>query len=263
MNETETKKSLGQHWLKDQHSLAAIVKAADVKAGDVVLEIGPGQGTLTDELLKAKAEVIGLEYDSELVKFLQSKYKDKPTSEIFVQEGDIRSYDFGAMPNGYKIVANIPYYLTANLLRKLIDTPHKPTVAALLVQKEVAEHVAAEPGQMSFISVATQFYYDVTLGAEVPAKLFTPPPKVDSQVLILKLRTEPLFNVEVDKFLRLVKVGFSSKRKTLVNNLSAGLQISKPQVVEMLNKARLKPTSRAQELSLSQWHELYAVEQDT
>lgn len=263
MDDTEPKKSLGQHWLKDKFSLEAIVKAGDVKASDVVLEIGPGQGTLTDELLAASAEVIALEYDADLIKFLQKKYKDLPSSKIFIQEGDIRSYDFGTMLGDYKIVANIPYYLTANLLRKLVDEKYKPTVAVLLVQQEVAQRVAAKAGQASFLSIAVQFYYEVSLGAKVPANLFTPPPRVDSQVLILKSRDKPLYNLSTDKFLRLIKIGFSNKRKTLVNNLSAGLQITKTETKNLLKSVDLKSTVRAQELTIEQWYKLYTKQNNT
>lgn len=252
---TETKKSLGQHWLKDVKSLEAICDAAGVHAGDNVLEIGPGTGELTAKLLDRGAHVTALEIDQSLTSLLIDRFKSKENFQLTI--GDIRSFDFASMPQGYKIVANIPYYLSANLLRLLNDTDHKPDRAALLVQKEVAERVAAKPGQMAFISVCTQFYYQVNLGWEVPAKLFTPPPKVDSQVLILHKRPEPLFDVDHKQFFRIVKAGFASKRKTVHNSLSATLRTDKSAMQNFIVSAGLNPASRAQALSLENWHKLY------
>lgn len=251
------KKSLGQHWLNDDEVLGAMCAAANVGDGDYVLEIGPGLGSLTDKLLENGAEVLALEYDQDLTKGLRQKYSGPSTAKIIIQEGDIRTYDFSYLPKGYKIVANIPYYLTAYLLRLLTDAVHKPDVAALLVQKEVAERVAAGPGDMSVVAVATQFYYTVSLGQVVPAELFTPPPKVDSQILILNKRDEPLFDdVDTKQFFRVVKAGFSQRRKTLENSLSAGLHLSKDQAKEMLDQAGIEPNTRPQNLSLADWHKL-------
>lgn len=244
-------KALGQHWLDDTASLEAIADAASVGAGDVVLEIGPGTGTLTDVLLAEGAKVTALEFDQKRTKDLVNKYKK--LDAITIQEGDIRSYDLGTMPSTYKIVANIPYYLTANLLRKLVDTSNKPTIAALLVQKEVAERVTAKAGDLSQIAVFIQLYYEVELGEVVRAHLFTPPPKVDSQVLILKRRSAPLFLADAN-FYRVVKAGFSERRKKLRSSLSSGLNLPKADVEQLLLSAQIDPNKRAQELSLTDWH---------
>ncbi len=253
------KKSLGQHWLHDAASLHAMCNAADVQAGDTVLEIGPGLGTLTDVLLQREAAVTALEYDEALAVKLTKKYANHASIQIV--QGDIRTYDFGNMPEVYKIVANIPYYLTANLMRILTDeSTHGPTRAALLVQKEVAERVAARPGAMAFLSVAAQFYYEVSLDALVPAELFTPPPKVDSQILVLNRRETPLFtDVDSTIFFRLAKAGFAARRKKLRSSLSAGLHISKPAAEQLLAKAGISPDLRAQALSLEDWYAIYKV----
>lgn len=252
------KKSLGQHWLTDHAALQSIVALADVSAGDVVLEIGPGTGTLTDELLAAGAEVVALEFDEERRRELERKYANLPANQIFIQSGDIRSYDLAVMPDEYKVVANIPYYLTANLIRKFTDAAHKPQVLALLVQKEVAERLAAQPGSMSILTVIAQYFYEVSLGAVVPAHLFTPPPKVDSQVVRLKRRDQPLFTgVDSKAFFQLVKAGFSAPRKTLLNSLSGGLRLEKDRAGELLEQAHCSPTARPQALSLDDWHALY------
>ncbi len=258
MSESIPKKSLGQHWLSDHGALKAMVESALVQKNDTVLEIGPGLGTLTDELLKTGAKVIALEFDHELVLKLNKKYKSN--GQIEVREGDIRRFDFASMPIGYKVVANIPYYLTANLLRALIDTDNKPVIASLLVQKEVAERIAAKPGQLSFVSVATQVFYDAILSDLVPAHLFDPPPKVDSQILILVKREQPLFDkLDTKVFFKLLKAGFDQKRKKIKTSLAGGLGVGKGDTAKLLAKANIHSDLRPQELTLEQWHKLYSA----
>jgi 16S rRNA (adenine1518-N6/adenine1519-N6)-dimethyltransferase len=263
MSDVIPKKSLGQHWLSDVEALKAMVEAAAVSPTDTVLEVGPGLGTLTKELLTEVAHVIAVEFDAELARNLTQNMslevgpiKDKLT----VVNEDILSFDFASLPHPYKVVANIPYYLTSNLIRVLSETSNPPEAASLLVQKEVAERVCAKPGNMSILSVTAQFYWEVSLGRIVKAELFTPPPKVDSQVLIMKYRQEPLFeDVDTKQFFRLVKAGFSQKRKTLQNSLSGGLAISKDQAKELLDAADVPVSARAQTLSLDDWYALYEV----
>lgn len=251
----ETKKQLGQHWLFDAAALDAMVAAAEVKQGDTVLEIGPGLGTLTERLLAAGATVHAVEYDRELLVELKAKFAK--TSQFILSNEDILKFDFTKLPSGYKAAANIPYYLTSNLLRIMTESNNPFSRAALLVQKEVAERVCAQPGGMSLLSVAVQFYCRADLGEIVPADLFTPPPKVDSRILILD-HTGPRFEVEDRaKFFRLVKAGFSERRKKLRSSLSSGLGISKAQAEELLGKAGIDANLRAQALSLDDWHRLY------
>lgn len=257
------KKSLGQHWLYDAATLEAICETADVQPGDAVLEVGPGLGTLTRKLLARGAKVTAVEFDHNLAARLEEHlWGDNPpkTGEVerlTVVEQDILQFDLRQLPEGYKVVANIPYYLTSNLIRVLTESPNHFRTAAILIQKEVAERVAAKPGDMSILSVTAQFYCEAILGPFVPARLFTPPPKVDSQVLVLQYREKPLFGgIDAKKFFRLVKAGFSQKRKTLHNSLSGGLAISKQEVAELLQAANIPSTARAQELSLDDWHRL-------
>lgn len=255
MNSIEPKKSLGQHWLNDRASLEAVADGAEVGQGDVVLEIGPGQGTLTKILLDRGAVVTAVELDEKLADQLK---RDFPSPNLTVVKNDILTFDLTSLPLGYKVVANIPYYLTSNLLRVLNESSNPPSAISLLVQKEVAQRVCAKPGQMSLLSVSVQFYCDCSLGMIVPAKFFTPPPKVDSQILKLVRHAQPLFqDVETKKFFRLVKAGFANRRKTLLNSLAAGLQLPKDQVSQIIANAGLKPNMRPQELSLSDWRELY------
>jgi 16S rRNA (adenine1518-N6/adenine1519-N6)-dimethyltransferase len=253
------KKSLGQHWLHDSVSLDAICDIANLSPGDTVLEIGPGTGTLTTELLKRDVGVVAVELDKERIPHLRKNFKD---DDFILYQESILTFDLTKLPAHYKLVANIPYYLTSHLIRILSESTNPPVKAALLVQKEVAERVAADPGQMSLLSVTAQFYWEIELGELVPAYLFTPPPKVDSQILGLTRRSDPLFDVDESNFFRLVKAGFSNRRKKLDNSLSGGLRISKNEAVEMITKAGLQSGVRAQELSLNDWYKLYQASQE-
>jgi len=248
------KKALGQHWLTDKPSLQAMVTSANVQPNDAILEIGPGTGTLTDELLAAGAKVTALEFDLNRVRDLENRYAKYPNKPV-IEPGDIRTYDFNSLPKGFKVVANIPYYLTANLLRRFVDAENKPEYAVLLVQKEVAERVAAAPGDLSQIAVYTQLYYEVELGLLVPPHLFRPPPKVDSQILILKKRTTPIYELDAT-MLKVIKAGFSERRKKIKTSLAGGLGVPKPEVAALLETAAVNPDARAQELSLQDWHKL-------
>lgn len=249
-----TNKALGQHWLRDRDVLTHIADCAEVNDDDMVLEIGPGLGTLTSELLRRSQKVIAVEFDSELARKLPGQF---PGKNLEVIESDILSFDLSSLPTGYKVVANVPYYITSKIVQLLMTASNKPAVAALLVQKEVAERLAAKPGDMSILAISAQLFAEVSLGDKVPAALFTPPPKVDSQVVILKTRPEPLVSDEQEKeFFRFVKAGFSAKRKKLRSSLSGGLGISKVEVETMLEAARIPLDARAEDLSISDWQKL-------
>lgn len=257
MSEASPKKSLGQHWLYDEPTLDAIIDCAGVSTQDTVLEIGPGLGTLTKHLVTRAAHVTAVEFDQQLADKLPATIL---SDVLDVVHEDILTYDFTGLPIGYKVVANIPYYLTSNLIRVMCESTNPFSTAAILIQKEVAERVAAGPGKMSLLSVSAQFYCDVSLGPVVPAELFTPPPKVDSQVLVLKFRDQPLFeDVDTRQFFRVVRAGFSQKRKTLQNALSGGLAISKDEARSLCEASGVPPTQRAQALSLDDWYSLYKV----
>lgn len=253
-----TKKSLGQHWLNDEASLEAMVETAGISAGDVVLEIGPGPGALTQLLTDAVAgagEVVAVEFDPFLAADLPRRV---PADNLRVVRSDILSFDLTSLPADYRLAANIPYYLTSNLIRTLSESSNPPCKAAILVQKEVAERVAAAPGAMSLLSVTAQYFWDVSLGRVVLAELFTPPPKVDSQILVLTRREVPLYpETDTKLFFRLVKAGFSERRKTLRNALSGGLHLDKPAAEALLQAAALDAGRRAQSLTLDEWHRLY------
>ncbi len=248
------KKSLGQHWLHDLYSLRQMADAAHVGPGDTVLEIGPGLGTLTAELADRSRHVIAVEFDTELAAGLNARV---PSENVEVIHQDILKFDLTKLPPNYKVAANLPYYITSKIVRMLLESPNPPLESALLVQKEVAERMAAEPGDMSILAIAVQFYAEPTLGPVVLAELFTPPPKVNSQIIGLKRRTRPLFDdVKPSDYFFVVKAGFSEKRKTLRNSLSGGLHMEKPVIEELLETAKVNPKARAEELSLEDWHRL-------
>lgn len=255
------KKSLGQHWLQDATALTAMCQAADVGSGDNVLEIGPGFGTLSQHLLNYGAHVVALEFDETLIPPLRQKFAIATKDGRFsVVHGDIRTYDLTQLPPDYKVVANIPYYLTSNLMQLLSETINKPAAAALLMQKEVAERICAPAGDMSILSLTTQFYWQVSLGVKVPAKLFVPPPKVDSQILIIQRRnTLAVTGSQIQDFFRLVKAGFSQRRKTLLNSLSAGLRLDKAIVGQMCQAALIDPSRRPQTLAMAEWLALFSA----
>ncbi len=245
------KKELGQHWLRDRSVLAQIAVEANIRPGETVLEIGPGLGTLTSELLRCGAKVVAVEYDADLARKLPGQF---PGKDLTVVNSDILQFDLSTLPAGYKVVANVPYYITSKIVDALVSATNRPTVAVLLVQKEVAERIAASPGDMSLLGLSAQIHTTARLGVYVPRGLFTPPPKVDSQVVVLTFRDEPLVGASQQKaFWRLAHAGFAGKRKKLRGSIAAGLHITKPQAETLLNGSGIDPNSRAEDLSISDW----------
>ena len=247
------KKSLGQHWLFDSKSLGAICDAADVQPGDTILEIGPGLGPLTTELAARAKQVIAVEFDPDLARELPGRVT---APNLRVVHSDIMHFDLSQLPPGYKVVANVPYYITSAIVRALTESTTPPATATLLVQKEVAQRIAATPGDMSILAVTAQFYAEPELGEIITADKFDPPPKVHSQIITLHMRPKPLFATDPKQFFRIVKAGFGEKRKTLRNSLSGGLHLDKPTVEMTLKKARIEPGARAEQLSLDDWNRL-------
>lgn len=254
-------KSLGQHWLHDRDILRRIADEAELTVDDTVLEIGPGLGTLTSELLRRSGEVIAVEFDPDLARKLPGQF---PGKDLHVVPGDILSFDLTSLPAGYKVVANVPYYITSKIVQLLITAQNKPSVAVLLVQKEVADRLAAEPDDMSILAISAQVYSEVSLGPVVPAEKFTPPPRVDSRVVILRTRSEAAVpGIMEREFFRVVKAGFSAKRKKLRSSLSGGLGASKIQIEQWLRAAALSPDQRAESLSVADWRRLTEVINDS
>lgn len=248
----KNKKSLGQHWLKNRLILDQIADAA-VSTPDVqqCIEIGPGLGTLTSSLLRRFAKVIAIEFDADLAQKLPGSF---PGKNLTVIHGDILATDLtelvGDQP--YAVAGNIPYYITSPIVSKLLTTHPLPAKISLLMQKEVAVRIAAEPGDYSLLALTVQNLTEVELGPVVKAAEFTPPPKVDSQVLILTPLDAPQI---APNGLELAKRGFSSPRKKLASNL-ADAQLSREDWRHLLSDHSINPDARAQDLSLWDWEAL-------
>lgn len=249
-----TKKELGQHWLRDRDILREIVDEAELSFGDFVLEIGPGLGTLTAEILRRGVDVTAVEFDEDLARKLPGQF---PGTRLTVEQADILDYDLTKLPRDYKVVANVPYYITSKIVQHLMTSDNPPLITVILVQKEVAQRIAAAPGEMSLLALSAQVYCEASLGVEVPRQYFTPPPEVDSQVVILKRRKQPLISSsDMSGFFRIARAGFGEKRKKLRSSLSGGLHIDKNKVDEVLAAANLDLGVRAQELSIEDWKNL-------
>lgn len=261
----KNKKELGQNWLKDRTILDTIAESGDLNNSDTVLEIGPGLGTLTSSLLKRAKKVIAVEFDKNLAQNLLPQFPGK-NLEVFNE--DILHFNLDKLPKNYKVVANVPYYITSKIIQNLLMANNKPSKIVILIQKEVAERIVAEKGNMSILAVSVQVFAKAKLGIEVPREFFTPPPRVDSQVVVLETRERNLieiFNLENNceisekEFFRIVKAGFAAKRKKIIKSLSANLAISKEQAAEILEKCEVSPDLRAQDLEIEKWLKIAKV----
>jgi 16S rRNA (adenine1518-N6/adenine1519-N6)-dimethyltransferase len=253
-------KSLGQNFLVDEGALAKVAGAAEVGVEETVLEIGPGLGSLTRHLAVAARRVVAVELDEGLLPALTAVLKPYPNVEVI--QGDILNLSPLALglPPGYKVAANIPYYITSAVIRHLLEAESHPARVVLTVQREVAERLCAKPGEMSVLAVSVQFYSVPRIVGRIPAGAFYPRPNVDSAVV--RLDVLPRWAVDVqdsETFFRVVKAGFSQKRKQLRNALSGGLQLSAEQVEAWLARAGLDLRRRAETLALEEWGALCAA----
>lgn len=244
-------KKLGQHFLVDRTVLDNIISTAKIEASDTVLEIGPGVGTLTSFLVDRVACVVAVEKDYRFVEILRRQF---PNSSIVHQ--DFMNYDLSGL-EGYKVVANLPYYITSNILRRLLATEPKPRSITVLIQKEVAERITASAGAMSLLAFSVQYFGKPAISAVVPKTSFWPTPEVDSAILHIEVYDQAVFEADVRKLFKLVKAGFGEKRKMLKNALAGGLAIKTSQSMKMLLMADLATSARAQELAMDDWCRLY------
>ena len=253
-------KSLGQNFLQDPFALEAIASAAEIKATDTVLEIGPGLGSLTRYLAAAAKQVVAVELDIDLLAPLRAVLTPYPN--VRVVHGDILKLSPQKLitEKDYLVAANIPYYITSAVIRHLLESDQKPRRIVLTVQKEVAERICAKPGDMSLLSLSVQIYGLPHIAARIPANAFFPEPKVDSAVLCVDIYPSPLIKAEfLESFFKLSKAGFSQKRKTLRNSLSSGLHITTTASEELLTKANIDPMRRAETLSIEEWQTLCEI----
>jgi 16S rRNA (adenine1518-N6/adenine1519-N6)-dimethyltransferase len=262
------KKSLGQHFLIDEAVLQRILSAAELGRGDIVIEIGPGLGILTQALAEQGARVIAVELDSKLVALLRKRLAGFPDVKVVhadmlkLAPGQLLQDNLPAsdLSQGYKVVANLPYYITSPVLSHLLEAEPRPSKMVVMVQKEVGEAIAAAPGKMRLLSVKAQFYSKPAIVSYVSATSFYPSPKVDSVILRLDVYPQPPIDVsDVAGFFDIVMHGFRSPRKQIRNSLAHSLEMPPSQVASLLEKAGIEPKRRAETLSLQEWRELWQI----
>jgi len=253
------RKGLGQNFLVDRRALERIVEAAELTPADTVLEVGPGVGQLTRLLAEAAGRVVAVELDPQMVAALRQELAGLPNVEIV--EADILQVDPAALAGRvpYKVVANLPYYITSAALRHLLEAQPPPSLLVVTVQEEVAARITAQPPEMSLLAVSVQFYGRPRRVARIPAGAFYPPPKVDSAIVRIDVYPPGERPVQVDDvewFFRVVRAGFGQRRKQLRNSLAAGLHLTAAEVEAALQRAGIDPHRRAETLSLEEWARL-------
>jgi 16S rRNA (adenine1518-N6/adenine1519-N6)-dimethyltransferase len=253
MTKFSNKKSLGQNFLVNENIARQIVKSAEIK-GDNVIEIGPGKGVLTKYLADSDAHVLAIEIDQRLTKSLQKNFEN-----IEIIEDDILKTNLPRLIEEnnfqkYKVVANLPYYITSKIIRLLLETKYPPEEMVLMVQKEVGERIVALDGKESILSISVKLYADPKILFDVSRENFEPIPKVDSAVIKIA-RKDKIPDVDTKTFFSLVRAGFSAKRKMLVNNL-INFSYPKAKLLDILKKSGLDPAVRAEKLSVEDWVKL-------
>lgn len=263
------RKGLGQHFLIDEDVLRLIVSSAELTPTDTVMEIGPGLGVLTGELARQAGRVVAIELDNRLAAILRETLAS--FNNVTIVNEDILKVDpavllqkqFPDKARGalsYKVVANLPYYITSPVLRHFLEASAKPRIMVVMVQKEVAEEIVARPGRMSLLSVSIQLYGEPTIIDYVPGRCFYPAPEVDSAILRIALYPQPAVKVDdIESFFALVRAGFSASRKQLGNSLAQGLELPKTDALSLLERADIVPQRRAETLSLDEWARLWRV----
>lgn len=247
-------KGLGQNFLFERGIVQKMVRVAGIGPDDTVLEVGPGLGILTSELLRSAKRVVAVELDHTLAAHLLRAFGDDPRFSLV--EGDalrLAVADLVPPPTPYVVAANLPYSVGSAVLRHLLEAPHPPQRLAVMLQLEVAERLAARPPEMSVLAVAVQFYAESRVAFRVPPGVFIPPPTVESAVVVLDLRLPPLPPEERACFFRVVNSGFRQKRKQVANSLAAELALPKEEVVAWLAAAGIDPMRRAQTLAVEEW----------
>ncbi|MGE5392684.1 MAG: 16S rRNA (adenine(1518)-N(6)/adenine(1519)-N(6))-dimethyltransferase RsmA [Candidatus Saccharibacteria bacterium] len=248
------KEYLGQNFLIDEEALAEAVGSAGLTAKDTVLEVGPGLGVLTEKLAQEAGRVVAVEKDPRLMGLLRARFK--PMKNVEIVPGDILKFHVAkTIPGAYKVVANIPYYLTSKLISVLLEQEHRPELMVIMVQKEVAQRITAKPGNLSILSLSVNFFAQAEIIRLVPKESFWPKPEVDSAIIRIRSKAT-LPDVDRKFFFRLLHLAFSGKRKQIHNTLGKALDIPRPMLDGILSSLGLDSTVRPQELSLSQWLEL-------
>lgn len=251
------KKSLGQNFLRDRSYLARILAAAEIGPGDDVLEIGAGTGILTEALAGQARRVVAIELDDGLYGMLSEQFQG--ASQVTIWHGDALTFDPCAHFEGrYKLIANIPYYITGPLLRRFLEADCPPHLLVLMVQREVAERMAAAPPHLSLLGVSVQYYAGVKIVARVPAGAFYPVPRVDSAIVRLAPHRRATHDPAQQAFFAVARAGFGTRRKQLINALGHGLAIPREAAASLLDCAGVEAGRRAETLSIGEWERLAA-----
>jgi 16S rRNA (adenine1518-N6/adenine1519-N6)-dimethyltransferase len=260
-HDLHAKKGLGQNFLIDGNILKKIAAAAELTPTDTVIEVGPGLGVLTETLAAQAGKVIAIELDNNLAEILKKHFSVSAGVTVINEDIlKINPADILGEQTEYKVVANLPYYITSAVIRHFLEAPVKPDTMVLMVQKEVAKQITAQPGEMSLLSVSVQLYGKPTLVDTVGAGCFYPAPKVDSAILKIAVYTEPKIPADdITGFFDIVRAGFSANRKQLPNSLSNGLKVPKTDVIPLLEQAGIDPKRRAETLTIDEWGGLYKV----
>jgi 16S rRNA (adenine1518-N6/adenine1519-N6)-dimethyltransferase len=258
-SDLRARKGLGQHFLIDGGVLETVIAAAELDSDDLVVEVGPGLGILTRELAQRAGGVVAIELDDKLAALLKKTLAS--FNNVTIVNGDVLEIEPKGLVKGrnYKVVANLPYYITSPVLRHFLEAEAKPQTMVVMVQKEVAEAIAAKPGDMSLLSVGIQFYGEPKIITSVPAESFYPAPEVSSAILKINVYPKPAVDVDEAGFFDTVRAGFAAPRKQLANSLAKGLGLEKSAVLPLLQRARVDPQRRAETLSIAEWAELWRV----
>lgn len=253
------KKLFGQNFLISKGILDKIVKSANLSKNDIILEVGPGLGALTFKLSPLVNKILAVEKDKNLIKIITERIAEEKIKNIEIIEHDILKFDpttYNLQPKTYSLVANIPYYLTSALIRKFLETEDRPSKIILMIQKEVAQRICAPKYEekMNLLALSVHFYADAKILFYVSRENFWPAPKVDSAVIEITPK-EKLADVDEKLFFKIIRAGFSSKRKQLASNLSQNLKIPKEKVEDILQQINLNPKIRAEELKMENWIE--------
>lgn len=259
MQEIRAKKSLGQNFLKSKKALSAMIDAGNVQSCDLVLEIGPGEGALTEKLLETGAKVIAVEKDDRLIEGLNEKFLDKNQKGRFTLiHGDILELDLEKMGlnNGdYKLIANIPYYITGQIFRKFLEGNIQPSKLVMMVQKEIADRIIARDGKESLLSLSIKVYGQVKKIMKVEKENFSPKPKVDSAIILVDNISKDFFSdINEKKYFDIIKAGFAHKRKILMANLKE--KFPNFNITEIFEKLKLSHKIRAEDMKINDWKNL-------
>ena len=250
------KKSLGQNFLKSKEALRSLISAGDIQPTDNILEVGPGKGVLTEELVKLAHKVIAIEKDDRLIELLSEKFKQEiEHNKLVILHQDV--LEFNPEETSYKIIANIPYYITGTFIQKFLEADFQPTKMVIMVQKEVAQRIVARDGKESILSISVKAYGEPKYIQTVQAKYFSPEPNVDSAIILINNISKSFFSEFSEKtFFEVVKTGFAHKRKMLIGNLKNNQIYKSKNLEELFATLNISPKARAEDITLEDWKNL-------